>query len=570
MKASMQLNIRIEKDSLVTISGRIKALLPASRSAGLTMIIAACVSGFTNLHAASFPQIVQVDNGPVKGVLNGKLAVTSFKGIPFAAPPVGELRWKAPMPAAKWTETMNADHFGNSCRQVTRHGASGGRAFSSESKVPNETSEDCLYLNVWTPAKNAGDKLPVMVWIYGGGFQVGSGAVPIYDGEGLASKGVVVVSFNYRLGIFGFLTHPDLDKESPHGVSGNYGTLDQIAALQWVTRNIGAFGGDPERVTIFGQSAGGGSVQFLSLSPLAKGLFQRAISENGTLSPDDPFLQERSPSANKTLKQAESDDLDYLRKAGVGSLQQLRSMTTAQIEALPLAPFPPAFFCPTIDGWVLPEGFAETYAHGTQNDVPFMVGWTSSYYPQLKITVAQFQRWAQQRYGALSTEFLALYPASTDEQAAQAVEQAARDSYRTSIFLWAEARQKNFKTYLYYFNHPLPGPDAVRLGATAGSEIPYVLDSLSKSSRPFVNDDYALADTMTSYWGNFGATADPNGKDLAQWPAFSPNQKVVMQLGDNDGPIPVATDARFEFFKRYFASKPQKCGFAQGCSIDMQ
>jgi para-nitrobenzyl esterase len=522
------------------------------------------------LYAANFPQIVQVDTGSVKGVLNEQSAVNSFKGIPFAAPPVGNLRWKAPMAAAKWAGVLNTDHFGNSCMQVVRHGASGGRAFSSESRVPNSTSEDCLYLNVWTPAKSAGDKLPVMVWIYGGGFQVGSGAVPIYDGEGLASKGVVVVSFNYRLGIFGFLAHQDLDKESAHAVSGNYGTLDQIAALQWVARNIASFGGDPKCVTIFGQSAGGGSVQFLTLSPLAKGLFQRAISENGTLFPDDPFLQERSPSAYKTLKQAESDDAAYLHKAGAESLQELRSMTTAQIDALPLAPFPPAFFCPTIDGWVLPEGFAETYAHGKQIDVPFMVGWTSSYYPQLKITVAQLHKWAEQRYGALASEFLALYPASTDEEAAQAVEQAARDSYRTSIFLWAQSRQKSFKTYLYYFNHPLPGPDAAARGATAGSEIPYVLNSLSRSGRPFVKEDYALADTMTAYWSNFASSGNPNGKGLPEWPAFSPGAKVVMQLGNDDGPIPAATDARFEFFKRYFASKPPLCGFAQGCSIDMQ
>jgi para-nitrobenzyl esterase len=409
-----------------------------------------------------------------------------------------------------------------------------------------------------------------MVWIYGGGFQVGSGSVPIYDGEGLAAKGVVVISFNYRLGIFGFLAHPGLDKESPHGVSGNYGTLDQIAALQWVARNIAAFGGDPKRVTIFGQSAGGGSVQFLTLSPLANGLFHGAISENGTLFFDDPFLQERSPSANKTLKQAETDDLAYLQEAGINSLHQLRSMSTAQLDALPPAPFPPAFFCPTIDGWVLPEGFPDTYADGKQIDVPFMVGWTSSYYPELKISVSRFHKWAEARYGTFADEFLTLYPASTDEEAAQAVEQAARDSYRTSIFLWAQARQKKFKTYLYYFNHPLPGPDAASLGARAGSEIPYVLNSLSRSSRPFVKEDFSLADTMTSFWSNFAATGDPNGTSLPVWPAFSSPNRVVMQLGNNDGPIPVATDARFQFFKRYFASKPPTCGFAEGCSIDMQ
>jgi para-nitrobenzyl esterase len=548
---------------------RIRAPTSAGERTALMAVLVACVvTGVAPLQAATFSQTVHIDTGTVSGMPRSNSGVTAFEGIPFAAPPIGELRWKPPVPPAKLSGVLNADRFGPSCMQVIRHESAGGKAFSSDSRVPNETSEDCLFLNVWTPAKSAADRLPVMVWIYGGGFQVGSGAVPIYNGEGLASKGVVVVSMNYRLGIFGFLALPELDKESLHGVSGNYGTLDQIAALQWVDRNIAAFGGDHKRVTIFGQSAGGGSVQFLTLSPLAKGLFQRAISENGTLFQYDPYLQERSPIAYKTRDNAEPDNWGYLRGAGVESQQQLRAMSAAQLSALPPAPFPPAFFSPIVDGWVLPQGFAETYARGTQIDVPFMAGWTSSYYPQLKITVAEYRKWAGQRFGAMAAEFLALYPVSTDEEAAQAIEESARDSYRASIYLWAQIRQKNgpFKTYLYYFNHALPGPDKARLGATAGSEIPYVLDSLARSGRTFVKEDYALADMMTSYWVNFAANGDPNGKGLPVWPAFHSGAIVMMQLGDNSGQIPVATKARVEFYQRYFATQP-KCAFAQGCSI---
>jgi para-nitrobenzyl esterase len=535
------------------------------------MILICWGIGAAPLHAAIFPKTVKIDTGTLKGIPGVNPAVTAFMGIPYAAPPVGDLRWKPPQAPVKWTGALNADHFGPSCVQAIRDAAAGGKAFSDEFRVKNETGEDCLFLNVWTPAKSATDRLPVMVWIHGGGFQSGSVAVPMYNGEGLAGKGVVVVSLNYRLGIFGFLAHPDLDRESPHGVSGNYGTLDQIAALQWVARNIAAFGGDRKRVTIFGQSAGGGSVQFLSLSPLARGLFQRAVSENGTLFSGDPFLQERSPIAYRKLAQAESDDQNYLRKAGVESLPQLRAMSAAQITALPRVPFPPAFFSPIVDRWVLPEGFAETYTKGKQIDVPFIAGWTSSYYPELKITLAQYRKWAEARFGAMAAEYLALYPVSTDEEAAQTVEQGARDSYRTSLFLWAEARQINgpFKTYLYYFNHALPGSGREKFGAGAGAEIPYVLDSLAKSDRPFVKEDHAIADMMSSYWANFGANGDPNGKGLPAWPAFNPKNKVVMQLGNDNGPIPPASDARFEFFKRYFATQP-KCSFAQGCSIEMQ
>jgi para-nitrobenzyl esterase len=558
-------NNQFRKDWHIIMLKRIYAIASAGKWAGLSVVALACLGvAVVPLHAATFPQTVQVDTGTVNGIPGANPAVMAFKGIPFAAPPVGALRWKPPVTPAKWSGELKADHFGPSCTQPTRRVPIPGS--QNPTDVPGE---DCLYLNVWTPAKSAAEKLPVMVWIYGGGFSGGSGSNADFDGEGLAAKGIVRITFNYRLGILGFLAHPDLDKESAHHTSGNYGMLDQIAVLQWVARNIAAFGGDPKNVTIFGQSAGGGSVHFLANSPLAKGLFHRAISENGLMHPDDPFLQERSPSAYKKFDQAEADNLAYLKKAGIESLQKLRAMSAAEILALPRAPFPPAFFTPVVnDGWVFPNDFAENYAQKKQNDVPFMAGWTSVYYPELKIAVAEYRNWAEARFGAMAKEYLSLYPATTDEEASMQVEQGARDSYRASLLLWSKLRQKNFKTYIYYFNHGLPGDRKEKFGAGAGAEIPYVMNSLSKTKRAYKQQDYDIAEMMSSYWANFAKTGDPNGKGLPVWSAVSPDGKIIMQLGDNTGKIPVATDARLDFYKRFFATHP-RCAWGQGCSINM-
>jgi len=510
------------------------------------------------VQAADLSQVVRIETGEVSGTLGDNPSVAVFRGIPYAAPPVGSLRWKPPAKPAKWSGVLKADHFAPSCMQPNWKGQT----------ARFETSENCLYINVWTPANKTSEKLPVMVWIYGGGFNVGSSSDPEFDGEGLAAKGVVRVSFNYRLGLLGFMTHPDLDKESEHHVSGNYGLLDQIAALEWVARNIAAFGGDPKRVTIFGQSAGGGSVQFLTLSPLAKGLFQRAICENGILYYDDPYLQERSPAAYKTLKKAASDTVDYLQKAGV-TLEKLRTMSAEKILALPKPPFPPAFFTPTIDGWVLPLDFAETYARGSQSDVPFMAGWTSVYYPRMKITVAEYRKWAEARFGSLAGDYLSLYPASADEEAGLVLEESTRDSYRTSLYLWAHARQRKFKSFIYYYNHGAPGSGVEQFGARAGAEIPYVMNSLSKLDRPYTKDDHAIAEMMSSYWANFAKNGDPNAEGLRAWPSLSAETKTVMQLGNDDGVIPVASEAKFNFFKRFFATHP-RCSWGQPCSINVQ
>ena len=517
------------------------------------------------VHAQGFPQVVQTDKGVVSGAPGSNSAIMTFKGIPFAAPPVGDLRWKPPVAPAKWDGVLKADHYGNTCMQRNR------------AANPNPPiSEDCLYLNVWTPAKSANEKLPVMVWIYGGGFSGGSASNPSFDGEGLAAKGVVRVSMNYRLGILGFLAHPELDKESPNHASGNYGLMDQIAALQWVQRNIAAFGGDPTKVMIFGQSAGGGSVHFLSVSPLAKGLFRAGVSENGLLYQWDPYLIERNPSAYKLIKPAEEENIAYLKKAGIESMAQLKKMTAAEINALPAPPFPPAFFSPIIDGWVLPLDFDEVYAKGKQNDVTMIAGWTNSYYPGFKITVAEYEKWANARFGKLAGEFLKLYPATNDAEAWAMTELSAQDSYRISAYLWATTRQKaqpkssKNRFWVYTYNHPEP-PDAQHRGASAGVEIPYVNNSLSKlPERPFVKLDFDVADQMSSYWANYAKTLDPNGKGLANWPSVDPKSHTTMQLGEDMKVIPLATEPRFQFFKKFLESHPPICHFAEDCSINMQ
>lgn len=502
--------------------------------------------------AATIRQPIHTQSGAVMGVQGALPGITVFKGIPYAAPPVGELRWKPTQPPADWHGVLKADHFGANCPQSITNER---KPWTTEFMAHGETSENCLFLNIWTPAKSAAAKLPVLVWAHGGAYTEGSGAVPAYDGEGLASKGIVVVTINYRLGIFGFLAHPELSSESEHHSSGNYGLLDQVAALNWVVRNIAAFGGDPSRVTFAGQSAGAGSVHLLSISPLARGLFQRAIAESGSRAFTDPGVP-RSPMALKKLADAEQEGLRFAEDLGAKTLKQLRAMTWEQLSAKksPL-------MRPVLDGWVIPEGYADAYAHGSLNDVPFLTGCNADEdgaEPHPNITLEEFHTRAQQRFGALADEFLQLYPAATDAEAAAAQNEAARDYTRTTMYLWAIARLQSgrAKVFTYFWNHPLPGPDQEKYGAFHTSEVPYVFNSLNRSDRPFNAQDKAIADRITSYWANFAANGDPNGKGLPEWPAVSAVNAQTMELGDSTIPIPVAQKQRYEFLRRFIAPQP--------------
>jgi len=496
----------------------------------------------------------------------------AFKGIPYAAPPVLDRRWKAPGPVAEWEGVRTADKFGASCIQNI---VQERKPWTFEFMTHGEISEDCLYANIWTAAKSPKERRPVFVYIYGGGFSEGSGAVPVYDGEGLARKGLVAVTFNYRVGVLGFLAHPALSKESRSGTSGNYGLLDQIAMLRWVRDNIAAFGGDPNRVTIAGQSAGGMSVHSLIASPLAKGLFHRAIVQSGGSSVGGGGIAMRS----RRLTDAEVDGTRFAESKGAKTIADLRTMSWQKLmEQVPGAGpgtgGPPLLrFAPIVDGYVLPAAAREIVAQGGQNDVPTLTGANTGELgglirPQDPVTLDSFVKRARQQYGAAAEELLRLYPAETDEQAAAAQAESSRDQALVSMYLWARERAKTARTkaYTYLWDHALPGPDAARFGAFHSSEVPYVLNTLYTSDRPFTEADRKIAEMMSSYWANFAAAGDPNGRGLPRWDPVG-DRREVMEVGDKTGPVPLAgSPAKFAFFEKFLTLAPSSTDGSIGTS----
>jgi para-nitrobenzyl esterase len=500
---------------------------------------------------AAISQPVKVEGGLVAGVPGRDAGIAAFKGIPFAAPPVGDLRWRAPQPVKAWQGVRKADRFGASCMQniVDEH-----KPWTYEFMTHTDVSEDCLFLNVWTDAKSAGERRPVYVYIHGGANTEGSGAVPVYDGEGLAKKGIVVVTVNYRLGILGFFTHPELTAESDVHASGNYALLDLIAALRWVHENIAAFGGNPDRVVVGGQSAGASNTHSLVASPLAKGLFHGAIAESGSSVNGLGLMSAR------TLAEQEKLGVRFAEAKGAHSIADLRKMAWKDLAA-PVAGGTPFRFGVVLDGYVQPAPAGEMFAQGKQNDVPTLTGCNmgeGGASPQPTATADAFQRQARQRYGDMADEFLSLYPAANDEQARAALNQSSWDAERASMYLWAMQRGKTAKTkaYTYFWDHTLPGPDAVRYGSFHTSEVPYAMNTLGMSDRPFTDADRKIADVMSSYWANFIRTGDPNGKGLPRWPAGSEQAGTTMEVGDKNAPIPVAAKSALAFFEKYFG-KPR-------------
>jgi len=441
----------------------------------------------TTLMAAMAP--VRTRGGMLTGVPGRDPAVTVFKGIPYATPPIGELRWAPPRPAHEWPGVRRADAFGPNCMQTI---VQERKPWTTEFMAHGSISEDCLYLNVWTTARPS-EHRPVFVWIYGGGFSEGSGSVAVYDGEGLAKKGLVVVTFNYRVGAFGFLAHPELTKESSRNVSGNYGLLDQVAALQWVHDNIAAFGGDPGRVTIAGQSAGGMSVETLIASPLAKGLFHRAIDQSG-----GALAGVNAP----TRADAEREGLRFAEAKRAASLADLRAMTAEQIAA-PVASAARFRFSPIVDGDLLRASVNEVVANGGQNDVPTIAGAT-----------------------------------------ANDLGNATPDERRQAVYNWAVVRSRTSKTpaYVFLFGHAMPGPDAERFGAFHTADVPYALNTLYMSDRPFADVDHKIADLMSAYWANFAASGNPNGKGLPLWPIASGAHAEILHIGAETKAFPVSVN----------------------------
>ncbi|WP_370455732.1 MULTISPECIES: carboxylesterase/lipase family protein [unclassified Imperialibacter] len=464
--------------------------------------------------------MVQIKSGKVSGGITADGKITSFKGIPFAAPPVGDLRWKAPQPVKPWEGVKECTSFGASPMQGKPVPFS---MWSKEFLIPDEPiSEDCLYLNIWTGAKSSKEKLPVLVWIYGGGFQSGGSGVPIYDGEATARKGIVFVSINYRVGVFGFLAHPELTAESPNKASGNYGLLDQVAALKWVNENIAAFGGDPSNVTIAGQSAGSMSVNCMVATPLAKGLFNRAIPESGA------NFGRNQPS----LQQAEEAGVKLAETMSAGSLADLRKVSPEELMKAPWG-----LRGSIIDGYVLPAHIADIFAAGKQNQVDLLTGWNQDeglLFGPVK-NASDFKAQISQQYGDNAGKVLTYYPASDDAEATQSQLNLSRDMiFGLQNYAWANVQAKQGKTnvYVYRFTRKVPGTgEYAKYGAFHTGEVPYAYDNLEFVDRPWEAVDRELEATMSGYWANFVKTGNPNGKSLPEWPTYKPDAKQVMLLG---------------------------------------
>jgi para-nitrobenzyl esterase len=458
---------------------------------------------------------VKIESGTIEGKNYGR--VHAFLGIPYAAPPVGDLRWKPPVAVAKWTGVRKAKDFGAHCMQ--------GNVFGDMTFRDPGGSEDCLSLNVWVPAKPSQPKLPVMVWIYGGGFVAGSTSEARQDGTQLAQQGVVVVSMNYRLGIFGFLVHPELAKESGRDAAGNYGLLDQLAALHWVHDNIAAFGGDPENVTIFGESAGSFSVSAQMASPLAKGLFQKAIGESG-----GAFFSGGLSFEPRAVRE-EKDVKAVTAKLGVSTLAELRALPAQKMLNAFAPPQSQGFdFGPDVDGYFLPESVPAIFAAGKQNDVPLLAGWNqdegSFEVASQKPTAESMKATAQKEFGNKASEFLRLYPSDTDQQAARSNQDFAGDKFIAfSTWEWMEAQSKTGKQPIYRYRFdfgPPPDPKGPSLGAYHSAEIEYVFGQLdSKAKVAWTPEHRQLSATMQKYWANFARTGDPNGSGLPKWPVYS-------------------------------------------------
>jgi para-nitrobenzyl esterase len=494
---------------------------------------------------------VRIEAGQVSGISNG--SITAFKGIPYARPPVGELRWQEPQPAPSWRGIRRADSFSAACFQATS-GAAGpwSAEFMAKNAMEGGSSEDCLYLNLWTAAAKSREKRPVFVWIYGGGFNSGSGDVPVYDGEGLASKGVVMVTFNYRVGVFGFLAHPELEKESAHDASGNYGLMDMVAALRWVRDNIAAFGGDPRNVTIAGQSAGAFAVNYLMASPLAKGLFHRAIAHSG-----GAFTG--AFAGAQSLREAEAAGAKLAEAQGAKTIVALRARSA---DAL-LKDGAGYRASPTIDGYVVPDSVYKIFADGRQNDVPLLTGWNAddgvNFGPAPNAEA--FREQARRNYGDLAAEFLKAFPAATDQEAAQSEHALRRDplfAWQNRTWARLHAMTGKSKVFLYYFDRTAPGtPDQTKYGAFHSGEIAYALNTLNRWDRPWTDSDRRLSEDMSRYWVNFAKTGNPNGAGLPDWPRYYLNNERSLRLGEKIEAIPLPDKRELDFFDLYNAKQRQ-------------
>jgi para-nitrobenzyl esterase len=526
------------------------------RTAGRAGAVLIAALGLAGVAQAALKEPLTLDAGLLGGSTESSAGIRVFKGIPFAAPPVGALRWAAPQPVAKWTDVRDASKFGNVCIQPPGP-TTGPGARLNIAVLPDSPplSEDCLYLNVWTGAASGNERRPVLVYFFGGAFTEGAGSVPLYDGDALAKKGAVVVTMNYRLGPYGFFVHPALTAESPHKASGNYGLMDMVASLKWVQANIAAFGGDPNNVTVFGQSAGAMAIASLVASPETKGLMHRAISQSGT------WLGLGPVPAMRTRAQAEEVGLKAATDAGVTTIAQLRAMSTDDVTAK----FRSAGMI--VDGWIIPEDPSTTFAAGRQNAVDVLVGSNKdeAFFPGAR-TAQQFEEQARTRWGALADQYLALYPHATDEQAQASSAQTSNDGTFWVSRLYADYQvERGNRAYLYFFAQNPPGPAGQpAFPAAHAAEVPYVFNNLGElplfpdRSDPKLSGasapDLKVADQMSSYWVNFARNGNPNGAGLPEWKAHqvgASDRAIVLDADPASEPLP--TKARLELYDKLYA-----------------
>ena len=472
--------------------------------------------------------VVAIDSGPICG--EAETGVHVFRGIPYAAPPVGQLRWQPPQPVAPWTQVLECKEFGPACPQP-------------QQSADGLYSEDCLYLNVWTPAKESGEKLPVMVWIHGGAFNFGAASWPEYDGKNLALQGVVAVTVNYRLGPLGFLVHPLLSAESLQGVSGNYGLLDQMAALQWVKKNIAAFGGDPARVTIFGQSAGSRSVALQMISPLSAGLFQGAIAQSGGPIIGSEYL---SPAFNGNMRQVAemgqeltsrlgcdkaADILDALRaKPAQEVVKQANCSTSLFVEGL--------FFAPVFDGWVLPQNPWDAYRSGRQHPVPLITGSTLNegniyLVNEPDLSREKYRYFMESRFGGHYAAAEALFPAVRAADIPAAIDKivTVAANAQPARFIAQSMGNTPAPAYLFQFTRRPDTARARKMGVHHGVELAYVFGNMTAADG-YNELDRRLSQQMMGYWVNFAKTGDPNGPGLPAWPAYHAATDMNLEFGD--------------------------------------
>jgi para-nitrobenzyl esterase len=518
-----------------------KATMQIRHLPALIAFVALCAAPAT---IGGVADTVKIKNGTIQGTTEAS-GIRAYRGIPFAAPPVGDLRWKPPQPVKDWSGVRPADKFGPQCMQR--------RVFSDMVFRASGTSEDCLYLNVWTPAKSNDDRLPVLVYFFGGGYVAGDGSEPRYDGEAMARKGIVALTVNYRLNVFGFFAHSELTSESPQHASGNYGLLDSAAALRWVQDNIAAFGGDPRKVTIAGESAGSISVSALMASPLSKGLIAGAIGESGAM------IEPTLPPV--PLAEGEKNGLAFATGIEAPSLAALRALPAEKLlEATARQGIPR--FAPTVDGYFLPKLPAEIFAAGEQADVPLLAGWNSEETPARAIlgssdpTPESYANAIKKLYGDRADQALKVYAGSTNDEVQESATALASDRFiGYSTWKWTDlhGKTRGKPVFRYLYSRPRPGAR----GASHSAEIEYAMGNLATNKVfAWTPDDYKVSETMQGYFANFVKTGDPNGSGLPGWPAANRGGDVqVMHIDVNTRAQPETVRDRYLFLDQVYLKK---------------